>query len=105
MKYIKTKDGIFEVGEVVETESTILDKLHAKYYLKQNIIAQANTIEELCDEFVYCYRNDMPILVNEEQIKQIILVGRIQDVRGAIWTGKGLIYIAKMNEKGELMLI
>lgn len=66
---------------------------------------QADNLAELCDEFVYCYRNDMPILVNEEQIKQIILVGRIQDVRGAIWTDKGLIYVAKMNEKGELELI
>ena len=27
------------------------------------------------------------------------------DLFGAIWTDKGLIYVAKMNEKGELELL
>ena len=26
-------------------------------------------------------------------------------LRGAIWTDKGLIYVAKMNDKGELELL
>ena len=26
-------------------------------------------------------------------------------IKGAIWTDKGLIYVAKMNDKGELELI
>lgn len=97
MKYIRTKDGVYD-GEKYNADYE-LDKALGK------IIKQADTIDELCDEFVYCYKNDMPILVNEEQIKQLILLGRIQDVRGAIWTNNGLIYVAKMNEKGELELI
>lgn len=107
MKYIRTKDGIYEVVDTYEVSYVIgytEDGFEKKVY-KEDIIKQADTIEELCDEFVYCYRDDMSILANEEQIKQIILVGRIQDVRGAIWTDKGLIFVAKMNDKGELELI
>ncbi len=58
MKYIRTKDGIFEL--------VILDKEHQ--YLKRNvliapliekidIVKKADTIEELCDEFVMFSKN------------------------------------------------
>lgn len=107
MKYIRTKYGIYEVVDTYEVSYVIgytEDGFEKKVY-KENVIKQADAIDELCDEFVYCYKDDMPILVNEEQIKQIILVGKIQDIRGAIWTDKGLIYVAKMNEDGVLCLI
>ena len=107
MKYIRTKNGIYEVVDTYEVSYVIgytEDGFEKKIY-KEDVIKQADTIEKLCDEFVYCYRDDMPILVNEEQKKQIILVGRIQDVLGAIWTEKGLIYVAKMNTDGVLCLI
>lgn len=112
MKYIRTKDGIYEVGELVETESTILDKLHTKCYLKQNIIAKADTIEELCDEFVL-YDNllntygvfDKKVITFKWLKEHFGLYDKGMTLYGAIWTLKGLIFVTKMNEKGELELI
>ena len=107
--YIRTKDGIYEVvgfdDECIIPSPIIKMNGKLTHCSGYKNCKQADIIEELCDEFVYCYRDDMPILVNEEQIKQIILVDRIQDVRGAIWTDKGLIYVAEMNEDGVLCLI
>ena len=108
MKYIRTKGGIYEVGELVETRSAILDKLHIKYYLKQNIIAQADTIEELCDEFVVAFEE------NNDKITYLDLDWAIDKAKryaghttiyGAVWCEWGLKYVAKMNNKGELVLI
>jgi hypothetical protein len=65
---------------------------------------QADTIEELCDEFVVvnntCF--NMPQLLGTKIDKDYY---KHEDVYGAIWTNKGLIYVAKMNEKGELELL
>ena len=82
-----------------------------KWYFKyQNLNkAQANTIEELCDEFVAIhptnknanYITDAPLKnLYETEYKKFKRI-----VYGAIWTEKGLIYVAKMNDKGELELI
>ena len=101
MKYIRTKDGIID-------RDSALPHMVVDGYIDFNslgrfkIIKQADTIEELCDEFV---------CVDERCGHRIALLsGNIpQGVKlytyGAIWTDKGLIYVAKMNEKGELELI
>lgn len=77
---------------------------------KTSIIAQADTIEELCDEIVIVNRNSKtPYLLEDWQIqsllKQKVKPDYITKIYGAIWTDKGLIYVAKMNDKGELELI
>ena len=68
------------------------------------IIKQADNIEELCDEFV-CER----YLANGFNLKGAVsyfrALRRIGNIYGAIWTYKGLIYVAKMNEKEELELL
>ena len=92
MKYIRTKDGIYKMKHPWDT--------------KKGQIKIADTIEELCDEFVIKDR----IKVFEtpfEDINYIKNVGlwEIKTIYGAIWTDKGLIYVAKMNEKGEMELL
>ena len=78
-------------------------------YIKDYAVKQANTIEELCDEFVI-----IPIDQNKEPITHFIrhvnepvnpFITDSNIIYGAIWTNKGLIYVAKMNEKGELELL
>ena len=79
---------------------------------------KADTIEELCDEFVSITEDLTPeILVPKYISPKDTLTNawknRFEDemcyknvvIYGAIWTDKGLIYVAKMNEKGELELI
>lgn len=113
--YIRTKDGVYEVK---------VNKYHELVYCKNNqivlscnIIAQSESIEELCDEIVVEYKDCC-------EKRTYLYNGTFEDLRkthryyysykfspffkyyGAIWVqGKGLIYVAKMNEKGELELI
>lgn len=64
---------------------------------------QADTIEELCDELVYNHqilsKEDKN---NKEYLSQLYC---FNDIYGAIWTDKGLIYVAKLNSEGVLELI
>ena len=68
--------------------------------LNSEIIKQADAIKELCDEFV---------MISDGKHKLDIGCHSYGDekiqIYGAIWTDKGLIYVAKMNKKGELELL
>jgi hypothetical protein len=96
MKYIRTKDGIYEYvdydNECIIPSPIIKYKNKLTHCSECNIIKQADTIEELCD-----------VIVCNADYK-----GKAEDlyfnIYGAIWTEKGLIYVAKMNDKGELEL-
>jgi len=133
MKYIRTKDGIYELEhdgwltkrtkpkhvkmlvaideEHYEMRKIIHKKEIGKKYWETEIIKQADTIEKLCDEWV------LPPQLNKKSYD--ILDAKLFDfnslkscwakeqkiIYGAIWTDKGLIYVAKMNDKGELELL
>lgn len=101
-RYIRTKDGVYEWDCPIEN------------LLGSEIIARADTIEELCDEFVYVSKqnedyekNEKPIIAITRKLTSLIKIANATNsvVLGAIWTSKGLIYVAKMNENGELELI
>ena len=104
MKYIRTKDGRILLGTFNDNDLTgmVLDYQNGKV-VKIPIIAQSDTIEELCD-LILCWQGKqwgffVPIelkWINKEKWDKIY---------GAIWTSKGLIYVAKMNDKGELELL
>ena len=98
MKYIRTK----------ETDCCIIDTIKYKeitgkdcFIPKNESVDKADTIEELCDEFVVVIENK-PHLIPREWLKQEIIVDVLY---GAIWTEWGLKYVAKMNDKGELELL
>ena len=120
MKYIRTKDGriiAFGEGEFGYKLGTL--EIHNKTgivasYEPIEVLKVSDTIEELCDEFVEMLPNGYHRLYDlkgfEEKgfsIKGIIkyLIETKNKILGAIWTDKGLIYVAKMNEKGELELL
>ena len=114
MKYIITKDGIFEVytddlnpNEEIDIE---IAGFRAKYcrglgkpISKEEIIKVADTIEELCDCFI-------GKVSDEEYIHLIGLWERknypaIKEIYGAVWCEWGLKYVARMNSKGEMELL
>ena len=113
MKYIRTENGISSVEPFTTSKGKILyeisgcENLISKDSLEEITISQADTIEELCDEFVFV---DFGIISDkeyhfktlEESKKSNALYDRCY---GAIWTDKGLIYVAKMNVDGELELL
>ena len=113
MKYIRTKDGVYEVkswhdydlsGRVYET----MDKQHIDTI---EVMKVADAIEELCD----CFVSECEILgkVMQDYLYDFDLFKKrwfegynSANFYGAIKVkGKGLIYVAKMNDKGELELL
>ena len=103
MKYIRTKDE-----RIVDTEKEYQPLEWAKqardYALTEK---EADTIEELIDAYVIEYEGGNHIVYDEfEWAKDKALrSNKKYIIYGAIWTGKGLIYVAKMNDKGDLVLI
>ena len=110
MKYIRTKDEIgilieeTDDKELQEKKIGVNNMLFKTWYGndESKIIKQADTIEELCDEFVSVRDNWHDHWDNFEEPKTLCSESEIY---GAIWTDKGLIYVAKINEKGELELL
>lgn len=103
--YIKIRDTEFENKHIV-VGKTPID--FGTYILKKDIIKQADTIAELCDEFVIKNQHNTYYTMNYEDMISDYHWGRFHErdtIYGAIWTDKGLIYVAKMNENGELELI
>lgn len=94
MKYIRTKDTIASVQR--EEDIELFKRVGQKV---------ADTIEELCDEFVVIFDNKEPIISHLLGLAIFYGYTEYKYIYGAIWTSKGLIYVAKMNEKGELELL
>ena len=118
MKYVRTKDGrILLFGGTHNNGNVIIGKKQEAdfgyCFDKKDISKQADSIEELCDCFIKIKRKgnfkqyilkfdhkDLPTL-KEKAIKR-----KDDLVYGAIHVeGKGLIYAAKMNGKGEFELL
>lgn len=113
-KYIRTEKG--HIYEYVE------QRIHPSQYLKfgqyrhnlnseyEQIIAQADTIEELCDCFVtegnrhIVWDKQQNKGITFEQVKESFASYHFK-IFGAVWCDKGLIYVAKMNKDGVLCLI
>lgn len=95
-KYIRTKNNVYEVEE--EKEYFYITTTGQLPY-KKDVISQADTIEELCDEYVGIYQNICEVVVDYRKWY------KYDTFYGAIWTDKGLIYVAKMKEKGDLELL
>ena len=89
MKYIRTKDKIEKVPND-----------YANKLVECPDLRIGNTIEKLCDVYV-C--NNL-LFFSKNQLKDYCYIPN-EIIYGAIWTDKGLIYVAKMNDKGELELL
>ena len=119
MKYIRTKDSIYKATEIngmivarggVAYSCDIADVHFPIVFKEQDIVKQADTIEELCDEYVVNCSKDYEYPEYYPKVCEYWLLDDYSQadgftVYGAIWTDKGLIYVAKMNEKGELELL
>lgn len=113
MKYIRTKDG-----KILDLDTIEFDwALPRENFVKANAIKQADNIEELCDEFVDIDNHDYYKISHKNGITYALsktkrFIGHcdirltyIGQIMGAIYTDKGLIYVAKMNDKGEFELL
>ena len=115
MKYIRTEIGIYERVEQRIYKAVYYPLKYGMYRKDYKsdfelIINQADTIEELCDCFVtdgnrhIVWDKQQNKGITFEQVKESFTAYHFK-IYGAIWTDKGLIYVAKMNKDGELELI
>lgn len=112
--FVRTKDNVYLKIRDTEynNEHIVVGKTpvdFGTYILKKDIIKQADTIEELCDEFVIEYFDSEKLIqiryADLEWAKKDFGNNKKGTLYGAIRVaGKGLIYVAKMNDKGELEL-
>ena len=111
MKYIRTKDGhVCELMSDIDSKSNnVKVKVYDTYGFvsKVSIIKQADTIEELCDGFIFkdTHANELHFLDKNSGISLLGASLFEETLRGFVETDKGLIYVAKMNDKGELELL
>lgn len=116
MKYIRTKDGhIAKVTRYYEEDGIYTIEIKGKPYFsvfEENVLKQADTIEELCDCYVVWLKNrEIPIIEKPRKgyrfYPSYFELGDCSFDKGygAIWTEWGLKYVAKMNDKGELELL
>lgn len=113
MRYIRTKDGIFRYKLMSRNEYEF--RVEAGNIIQgkevEGEVKIADTVEELCDEFIVVHKDGTHVFqkstagdkVSKEYVEY--LLRNNQTFYGAIWTDKGLIYVAKMNNKGELELL
>jgi hypothetical protein len=106
MKYIRTTDGdIYETKDLIKCEDNRYpnDWVTCWGGVSLTAIKESDNIEELCDEFVWVTPE------GEHHIKPKTGDGlwylccdykKGHQIYGAIWTDIGLIYIAKLTEKG-----
>lgn len=126
MKYVRTNDNrIYQVyDKVLEYKGDKRYQLvDSRFEISLNdIVKQADTIQEVCDELAVKYQNKLPILQRISEMEKCMKLNHItweehfgllskslnkklEWVKLGIHTDEGLIYVAKMNSKGELELL
>ena len=125
--YIRTKDWIYDTENLHYRwiENNKVYKVGwdvEKPTFEADIISQSENLEELCDEFVLHYGDTMQTSIpipwatyerrddnwqkhKEKLISELKKAERKATVYGAIWTERGLIYVAKIDNEGKLVLI
>lgn len=119
MKYIRTKDGriievkrrriVFPIFPAGETRILFNDNI-----LENDVIKESDDVKELCDHLVVIEKESSSFPHIQHRFLGDLFIDHSYDeefqqnkliVYGAIWTDKGLIYVARMNDDGELELL
>ena len=119
--FIRTKNGIYDITNWkqdrychYDENSRLQDNVYATLVSKADIIKQADTIIELCDGLIdtdtHFPKIERDNLWEVDELENLQINYEVwnenekgrYNVYGFIQTDKGLIFVAKMNEKGEL---
>lgn len=120
-KYIRTETHIFGIGsrkvKIKDNYFQIWKTINGQRKCEEyKFIKESDNLEELCDRFVTVFDTTNSIYKELEPKQNMFLDDAIKalekwdkrynpQIYGAIWTNKGLIFVAKMNKDGELELI
>lgn len=114
-KYIRTENRVYDTSKGIYIPSIKMYAIGTETIYEKDIINQADTIEELCDRVFAFHKEDKWGIPDIEGyyldgLKEEIIRDHEKPIddfifKLAIWTDKGLIYVAQTNDKGELELI
>lgn len=118
MKYIRTKDGIFERKFPNKEQQISFDHktIEPAYYTvkydwiaKKDVIKESDNPEDLCDEFVWVTPEGKHRIKKPKTGVALLYLccdyKQGHQIYGAIWTDKGLIYVARMNKERKWELL
>lgn len=99
-RYARTKDGVYQILRETQISKDIIrydvkpNKKLEYHIFNENIIKESDNLEDLFDEYVF--ENVLGKILNMKKFPE-----DCSRYYGAIWTNKGLIYVARMNKDGE----
>lgn len=98
MRYVRTEEGLIFDTQNADPFMVVDGYIDFNSLGRFKIKGEADTIEELFDCFVdYREEDDSHLVLPKEPISR--RYGH--EIYGAIWTDKGLIYVAKLYTKGK----
>lgn len=123
-----TKDGVLKWTAIGTEQNSMEEQIgircHFSATLNSEVIKQAETIEELCDDFIgvldngngsHIWYDEEYLAITEWETQEELSALKFKYAKanlslneilyGAIWTSKGLIFVAKKNEEGKLELL
>lgn len=110
--FIRTKDNrIYKVDSItyIEGDTPYYTVEGVDDFAFEQLINEADTIDELCDEFIventYYGQRYQSVYYDYEIAKQNVDVVSGGVLYGVIYTDKAPVPVAKMNKKGDLELI
>ena len=112
--YIRTKNRIYQVESTLRTHGLITGYIVGEMAVikKDQVIGQFENLEKLCDGFYIDEGNGFSFYKENayedfEEAKEVFKkeFDNTSTLYGFIKTRKGLIYVAKMNDKESLELI
>ena len=105
--YIRTKNRIYKVeSETCHKKGYYIDRYEEDVILKEQVIKQSENLEELCDRFVVMDKETKEVMNIVSFLEYAKLWSYCKyNIYGAVWCEWGLKYVAKLDDKGELVLI
>lgn len=109
--YIRTKDKIYEVEEILDNQYFINSRGSIRVVIYEDeIINKADSIPELCDLMIFNTKDGLThyIDLHKNTVADVVVHfggENIESVRYCIETSKGLIYIARMDKEKNLQLL
>ena len=104
MKYIRTEDGVYDTSKGIYTPSINMWAIGTVTIYDEQILKQADTIEELLDVIAYVWKNGDFIITHPEERKEKNYY-EYESCYGVIITSLGLFQVAKLNKEGVWELI
>ena len=114
MSYIRTKDNVYEVYAREKCPNGCVITTSGVRVPYTDILRESDTIEKLCDHLVVIEKESSSFPHIQHRFLGDLFIDHSYDekfqqnkliVYGAIWTDKGLIYVARMNKKGDWELL